>query len=155
MMGPPISNAATTVKEAFQSVVAEATVHLGRDAMVQFMPLYYAPASAPLQYSLQGEPWPLKTNAFTMLVTMTTEAKGVVEIEKNPDVSPTIVHDPMTLADLERGTKAVRMAEEFASKLPSTGRVQHGVDWSAVYDGRGSCRMGNNPHTSVVDMMLS
>merc|ERR1719499_2196679 len=97
MMGPPISTGAS-VPEAFNSVVGEATVQLGKDAMVQFMPLYYAPASAPLQYSLQGEPWPLKTNAFTMLVTMTTEAKGMIEIEKDPDVSPTIVQEPMTPA---------------------------------------------------------
>lgn len=156
MLGAPISNkTGPAVTEAFQSVVAEATVHLGKDAIAQFMPLYYAPTSAPLQYSLQGEPWPLKTNAFTMLVTMTTEAKGEIKIDKNPDVSPIITHEPMTPEDLKRGDKAVREAEKLGSKLPSTGRVEHDQEWSAVYDGRGTCRMGTDPQTSVVDPMLN
>jgi len=153
MMGPPIS-LEEAVPEALRSVVVEATVQLGKDSIAQFMPLYYAPASAPLQFSLQGEPWPLKTNAYTILLSMTTEAKGTVTIDSNPDVSPTITQDAMTAADLERGARIVRMAEEFGSKLPSAGRVEHDEDWSAVYDGRGTCRMGTDPRTSVVDTLL-
>jgi len=153
MMGPPISKGPAT-KEAFQSVVAEATVQLSKDAIAQFMPLYYAPKSAPLQYSLQGEPWPLSTNAYTMLVTMKTEAKGMIKIDKDPDVSPIIVHEPLTLKDHERGAIAVEAAISMGSKLPSVGRVEHAQDWSAVYDGRGTCRMGTDPSTSVVDTSL-
>jgi choline dehydrogenase len=154
MMGPPISKEGPAVQEAFQSVVAEATVDLGKHAIAQFMPMYYAPKSAPLPYSLQGEPWPLETNAYTMLVTMATTAKGTIKIDKDPDVSPTITHDPMTLEDIEHGAEAVRAALELGSKLPSEGRIEHEHDWSAVYDGRGSCRMGTDPRTSVVDPML-
>jgi choline dehydrogenase-like flavoprotein len=161
MMGPPISKSGPVVHEAFQSVVAEATVHLGRrrrkqggNAIAQFMPLYYAPKSAPLQYSLQGEPWPLETNAYTMLVTMATSAQGKITFDANPDVSPTITHDPLTPEDLKRGAEAVREAEKLGSRLSSEGRVEGEQDWSAVYDGRGTCRMGTDPHTSVVDPML-
>jgi len=153
MMGPPISKG-PSVKEAFQSVVAEATVQLSKDAIAQFMPLYYAPKSAPLQYSLQGEPWPLSTNAYTVLVTMRTEAKGMIKIDKAPDVSPIIVHEPLTPKDRERGAAAVDAAVGMGSALPSKGRVEHEQDWSAVYDGRGTCRMGTDPSASVVDTSL-
>lgn len=153
--GPPISKEGPAIPEAFQSVVAEATVHMSKDSIAQFMPLYYAPKSAPLQYSLQGEPWPLKTNAYTMLVTMATEAKGSISINKDPDVSPVITHDPMTPEDLKRGAAAVLEAKLLGSKLPSAeSRVEHEQDWSAVYDGRGTCRMGVDPRASVVDSML-
>lgn len=153
MMGPPISKG-PAVKEAFQSVVAEATVQLSEDAVAQFMPLYYAPKSAPLQYSLQGELWPLSTNAYTVLVTMRTEAKGMIKIDKDPDVSPIIVHEPLTPKDRERGAAAVEAAMGMGSALPSEGRVENTQDWSAVYDGRGTCRMGTDPSTSVVDTSL-
>jgi hypothetical protein len=160
MMGPPISKSGPVVHEALQSVVAEATVQLGHHhrkdghAIAQFMPMYYAPKSAPLPYSLQGEPWPLETNAYTMLVTMATSAQGAITFDANPDVSPTITHDPMTPEDLKRGAEAVREAEKLGSRLSSEGRVEGEQDWSAVYDGRGTCRMGTDPHTSVVDPML-
>jgi len=155
MMGSPISKAEhPAVPEAFQSVVAEATVPLGKGSIAQFMPLYYAPTSAPLQYSLQGEPWPLETNAFTVMVTMTTEAKGEIKFDRDPDVSPTITHAPLTAADEQHGAEAIRAAEAFGGRLPSEGRVKHAQHWSAVYDGRGTCRMGSDPRTSVVDTML-
>jgi len=153
MMGAPISKG-PAVKEAFQSVIAEATVQLSRDAIAQFMPLYYDPKSAPLQYSLQGEPWPLLTNAYTVLVSMRTEAKGMITFDKDPDVSPTIDHEPLTANDMERGAAAVEAAVGMGSALPSQGRVEHAQDWSAVYDGRGTCRMGTNPSASVVDTSL-
>jgi len=153
MMGPPISKG-PAVKEAFQSVMAEATVQLSKDAIAQFMPIYYAPKSAPLPYSLQGEAWPLSTNAYTVLVTMRTEAKGVIKIDKDPDVSPLIVHEPLTPRDRERGAAAVEAAVGMGSALPSLGPVEHTRDWSAVYDGRGTCRMGTNLSTSVVDTSL-
>merc|ERR550514_2621333 len=133
-MGTPISKEGSAVHEAFQSVVAEATVPLGKGAMAQFMPLYYAPRSAPLQYSLEGEPWPLETNAYTVCVTMATQARGTITIDKDPSVSPIITHDPMTPEDLERGATAVRAAEKLGASLPSEGRVEHPQDWSAVYD---------------------
>jgi len=155
MMGSPISKAQhPAVPEAFQSAVAEATVPLRKGSIAQFMPLYYSPSSAPLQYSLQGEPWPLETNAFTVLVTMTTEAKGEIKFDRNPDVSPTITHAPLTASDEQRGDEAIRAAEQLGRRLPSEGRVKHTQDWSAVYDGRGTCRMGSDPRTSVVDTML-
>merc|ERR1712066_239076 len=103
-MGSPISpEGKTAVPEAFGSALLEATARTRSqaareaepeaerpDIAAMFMPLYYAPKSAPLQYSLQGEDWPLKTNAYTMLITMTTAAKGSIKFDKNPDVSPTI-----------------------------------------------------------------
>jgi choline dehydrogenase-like flavoprotein len=97
MMGPPISKEGPTDHEAFNSVIAEATVPVGEQAIAQFMPLYYAPKTAPLPYSLQGEPWPLETNAYTVMVTMATAARGSVAIDADPDVSPTITHDPRFL----------------------------------------------------------
>merc|ERR1719410_1568049 len=155
MMGPPISKPGhSAVPEAFQSVVAEATVMLDKKSIAQFMPLYYSQTSAPLQYSLQGEPWPLETNAYTVLVTMATEAQGDIKFSGNPDVSPTITHSPLTASDEQRGHDAVRAAEKLGSRLPSEGRVNRTQHWSAVYDGRGTCRMGFDPKTSVVDTML-
>jgi len=153
MMGPPISKG-PAVKQAFQSAVVESTVDLNENVIAQFMPLYYAPKSAPLQYSLQGEPWPLTTNAYTMLVTMKTEAKGSIKFDKDPDVSPTITVDPMTPEDLKRGGEAVDTAVKMGSAIPNLGKVEHGQDWSTVYDGRGTCRMGMDPETSVVDTSL-
>jgi len=154
MMGAPISSGGPAVKEAFQSVLAEATVHLDEDTIAQFMPLYYAPKSAPLQYSLQGEPWPLSTNAYTMLVTMKTQAGGSIKFDKDPDVSPVVTVDPMTPEDLRRGGAAVDEAVKMGGALPNLGRVEHAQDWSTVYDGRGTCRMGTGPETSVVDTSL-
>jgi len=89
-----------------------------------------------------------------IMVTMATAATGSVAIDADPDVSPTITHDPLTPADAERGAAAVRAAEQLGDRLASEGRVEHSQDWSAVYDGRGTCRMGTDPRTSVVDPML-
>merc|ERR1712107_53166 len=69
-------------------------------------------------------------------------------------MSPTITHDPMTPMDLEHGAEAVSAAEKLGAKLPNNGRVEHGQDWSAVYDGRWTCRMGTDPCSSVVDLSL-
>merc|ERR1740138_834306 len=86
---------------------------------------------------------------------MATSARGSVAIDRDPDVSPTVTHDPLNPADVERGAEAVRAAEELAARLGrSNGRVEHEQDWSAVYDGRGTCRMGTDPRASVVDPML-
>merc|ERR1712039_227419 len=49
---------------------------------------------------------------------------------------------------------AVEAAVGMGSALPSQGRVEHAQDWSAVYDGRGTCRMGTDPSASVVDTSL-
>jgi choline dehydrogenase-like flavoprotein len=153
MMGPPISKG-TAVTEAMQSPLAEATLHLSDEAIAQFMPLYYAPKSAPLQYSFQGEPWPLSTNAYTILVTMKTEAMGNITFDKNPDVSPVIMHEPMTAEDLKRGAKYIEAAERLGAVLPNKGKAHQSQYWSAVYDGRGTCRMGAEPKSSVVDYTL-
>merc|ERR1719162_2863251 len=85
---------------------------------------------------------------------MRTDAKGMIKIDKDPNVSPIIVHEPLTPKDRERGAAAVEAAVGMGSALPSQGRVEHAQDWSAVYDGRGTCRMGTDPRTSVVDPML-
>merc|ERR1740138_1392479 len=86
---------------------------------------------------------------------MATSARGSVAIDRDPDVSPTVTHDPLNPADVERGAEAVRAAEELAARLGrSQGRVEHAQDWSAVYDGRGTCRMGTDPSASVVDTSL-
>jgi len=155
MMGPPISKPGTlAVPEAFQSVVAEATVRLDKKSIAQFMPLYYSQTSAPLQYSLQGEPWPLETNAYTILITMATEAQGEIKFSGNPDVSPTITHSPLTASDEQRGHDAIQAAYDLGMKLQNQNPINRTEHWSAVYDGRGTCRMGFDPKTSVVDTML-
>eukprot|EP00408_Alexandrium_pacificum_P012024 CAMPEP_0171234680 /NCGR_PEP_ID=MMETSP0790-20130122/41555_1 /TAXON_ID=2925 /ORGANISM="Alexandrium catenella, Strain OF101" /LENGTH=170 /DNA_ID=CAMNT_0011700967 /DNA_START=18 /DNA_END=527 /DNA_ORIENTATION=- len=80
MMGAPISPAGAAVDPAaYGSAVIEGTARVRSataakadpkskrpDIVLSFMPLYYAPKSAPLQYSLQGEQWPLRTNAYTI-----------------------------------------------------------------------------------------
>jgi len=142
------------VPEAFQSVVAEATVRLDKKSIAQFMPLYYSQTSAPLQYSLQGEPWPLETNAYTILITMATEAQGEIKFSGNPDVSPTITHSPLTASDEQRGHDAIQAAYDLGMKLQNQNPINRTEHWSAVYDGRGTCRMGFDPKTSVVDTML-
>merc|ERR1719443_49304 len=78
----------------------------------------------------------------------------MIKIDKDPDASPVIVHEPLTQKDQERGAAAVEAAVGMGSALPSQGRVEHAQDWSAVYDGRGTCRMGTDPSTSVVDTSL-
>merc|ERR1712151_809779 len=85
---------------------------------------------------------------------MRTDAQGTIKIFKDPDASPVIVHDPLTAEDVQRGAEAVDAASRMGSALPSQGRVDHAQDWSAVYDGRGTCRMGADPRTSVVDTSL-
>lgn len=174
LMGRPISRRGQTPDpQAYQSAVVEATArfrsskskrHAKRpDVVVGFLPLYYAPKSAPLQYSLQGEPWPLKTNAYTLLVTLgETVAKGSVTFPSaSPDMSPDVTHEPLTKQDLELAAEAVAWARAVggaANFSQPTAAVDNGAGgegfWSAVYDGRGTCRMGESDTDSVVDMKL-
>jgi len=125
-----------------------------------FMPLYYAPKSAPLQYSLQGEDWPLKTNAYTLMATLgETKAQGAVTFPTaSPDESPVVTHEPLTHPhDLRVAREAVAWARKIGESRrfnASLGAVNGGTGaadmFSAVYDGRGTCRMGNNDKDSVV-----
>jgi len=174
MMGQPISNDARGVPEAYQSTVQEAVARFRSkqaskkepkstrsDLVLTFMPLYQALASAPLQFSLQGEPWPLKTNAYTILATLSeTEAKGRVTFPTAaPDVSPVVTHDALTDADWELAQEAVEFAMQIGNQSALGGTfLRNGAGardgFSAIYDGRGSCRMGKDSKDSVVDKRL-
>merc|ERR1719414_1660980 len=173
-MGAPISpEGRQAVPPAYGSAVMEATARFRSkaaaeaepkaerpDVVVMFMPLYYAPKSAPLQYSLQGEPWPLKTNAYTLLVTLgETKAQGSVTFPSgSPDVSPVVTHDALTDPyDLRVAEEAVAWAKKIGGSAHfngTLGAVDNGAGaadmFSAVYDGRGTCRMGKGKHDSVV-----
>lgn len=177
-MGEPISEAAFAADPAsYGSAVLEATARSRSaagaradpkskrpDIVLSFMPLYYAPASAPLQYSLQGEAWPLKTNAFSILATLgETKAQGTVTFPSgSPDVSPVVTHHAMTdPEDLERAREAAELARRiggstrFTQPTAPIGNSAGKADmWTAVYDGRGTCRMGRHHHDSVVDHKL-
>merc|ERR1719330_979343 len=130
MMGAPVSpKGQQTVPEAFGSALMEATArfrsraaaeaepHAERpDVAVMFMPLYYAPKSAPLQYSLQGESWPLQTNAYTLLVTLgETKAQGSVTFPSgSPDLSPVVTHEALSDPhDLRVAEEAVAWARKI------------------------------------------
>mmetsp|Transcript_2491 Transcript_2491/g.5854 ORF Transcript_2491/g.5854 Transcript_2491/m.5854 type:complete len:664 (-) Transcript_2491:276-2267(-) len=178
MMGEPISRAGLKSEPAaYGSAVLEATARARSaasarahpqatrpDIVLSFMPLYYAPKSAPLQYSLQGEEWPLQTNAFSILATLgETKAQGSVTFPSGaPDVSPVITHDPMTdPEDLARAREAVDLARRIGGAREFTQTqavIENGAGrpdmWTAVYDGRGTCRMGEEEHNSVVDHKL-
>merc|ERR1719414_2609427 len=177
-MGAPISpEGHQAVPPAYGSAVMEATARFRSkaaaeaepkaerpDVVVMFMPLYYAPKSAPLQYSLQGESWPLKTNAYTLLVTLgETKAQGSVTFPSgSPDVSPVVTHDALTDPyDLRVAEEAVAWARKvggsthFNATLGAVGNGAGAADtFSAVYDGRGTCRMGASARDSVVDHNL-
>jgi len=174
MMGSPVSpEGSKSVPEAFGSALLEATARTRSkaaraadpkaerpDVVAMFMPLYYAPKSAPLQYSLQGEDWPLKTNAYTLLVTLgETKAQGTVTFPTgSPDESPVVTHEPLTHPhDLEVAKEAVAWARKIGGSAhfnATRGAVDNGAGaadmFSAVYDGRGTCRMGNSDQDSVV-----
>jgi len=178
MMGAPISaTGAKANPAAYGSTVLEATARSRSsvaakkdpksskpDLVLTFLPLFYAPKSAPLQYSLQGEPWPLKTNAFTICATLgETKAQGSVTFTSGaPDVSPVVTHDAMTHPeDLARAREAVELAKRIGGSSAlgrGTAPIENGAGgqdmWSAVYDGRGTCRMGKHHHDSVVDHHL-
>uniref|UniRef100_A0A7S2IUU5 Glucose-methanol-choline oxidoreductase N-terminal domain-containing protein n=1 Tax=Alexandrium andersonii TaxID=327968 RepID=A0A7S2IUU5_9DINO len=178
MMGSPISpEGSTPVPAAYGSAVLEATARVRSataakadpkskrpDIVLSFMPLYYAPKSAPLQYSLQGESWPLKTNAYTILATLgETKAQGTVRFNSGaPDVSPVITHEGMTHPeDLARIAEAVALAKKIGNSTEfsqPTSAIENGAGaadmWTAVYDGRGTCRMGRDERDSVVDSKL-
>eukprot|EP00927_Polykrikos_kofoidii_P015737 TRINITY_DN17029_c0_g1_i7.p1 TRINITY_DN17029_c0_g1~~TRINITY_DN17029_c0_g1_i7.p1 ORF type:complete len:681 (-),score=100.57 TRINITY_DN17029_c0_g1_i7:100-2142(-) len=178
MVGPPISDAGmVAVPQAYGSAVLEATARFRSaaasraepkssrpDVALSFMPLFYAPRSAPLQYSLQGESWPLKTNAFSLLVTLgETKAQGSVTFGSgSPDVSPIVTHDALADPfDLAVAEEAVEMARRIGGSGhigQATVSVENGAGtpdvWTAVYDGRGTCRMGTEADTSVVDLAL-
>merc|ERR1719464_829512 len=166
-MGSPISpKNQSAVPQAYGSAVLEATArfrskaateaepHAKRpDVAVMFMPLYYAPKSAPLQYSLQGEPWPLQTNAYTLLVTLgETKAKGSVTFPSgSPDVSPVVTHEALSHPhDLRVAEEAVAWARKIGGSAQfnaTQGAVDNGAGAAehvrrAGYDGRGTCRMG-------------
>jgi len=178
MMGSPISSSQfQAVPAAYGSAVMEATARVRSaagaradpsakraDIVLSFMPLFYAPKKAPMQYSLQGEEWPLKTNAFSILATLgETKAQGTVTFPSgSPDVSPVVTHHAMTdPEDLARATEAVELARKIGGSSDFT-RGAEAVDngagapdmWTAVYDGRGTCRMGTHPNDSVVDQKL-
>jgi choline dehydrogenase-like flavoprotein len=177
MMGTPISPPNTKAEpEAFQSAVLEGTARFRSsvakrenpraerpDVVMHFMPLYYAPKSAPIQYSLQGEPWPLSTNAYTLLVTLgETEAQGSLAFHTGaPDVSPVVTHDPLTARDREVAAEAVQLARRIGGSSEFSQPTQFVENnagepdmFTAVYDGRGTCRMGNDERTSVVNFNL-
>jgi len=178
MMGEPISPAGARAEPAaYSSAVLEATARVRSaagaranpkskrpDVVLSFMPLFYAPKSAPLQYSLQGEDWPLKTNAFSILATLgETKAQGSVTFPSGaPDVSPVITHEAMTHPeDLARAKEAVELARRIGGSQAfsqPTAAIENGAGaadmWTAVYDGRGTCRMGKEHHDSVVDHKL-
>eukprot|EP00931_Biecheleriopsis_adriatica_P005361 TRINITY_DN106885_c0_g1_i1.p1 TRINITY_DN106885_c0_g1~~TRINITY_DN106885_c0_g1_i1.p1 ORF type:complete len:694 (-),score=109.61 TRINITY_DN106885_c0_g1_i1:28-2058(-) len=173
MVGTPISPpGAAVVPASYASTVQEAIARFRSetakkeqpnqersDIVLTFMPLFYAPASAPLQFSFQGEPWPLRTNAYTVLVTLgETEAKGSVSFESaSPDVSPVITHEPLTKRDIKVAEEAVAKAKEVGASMGGAA-VDNGAGaadmFSAIYDGRGTCRIGESSSDSVVDEEL-
>lgn len=117
-----------------------------------------------MQYSLQGEEWPLRTNAYSILATLgETRAQGSVTFPSGaPDVSPVVLHEAMTHPeDLARAREAVELARQIGGSAefssPSEA-IENGAGapdmWTAVYDGRGTCRMGLNEDDSVVDNKL-
>jgi len=178
MMGAPISGSGHgAVPVSYSSAVLEATARTRSaagaradpqakrpDIVLSFMPLFYSPTSAPMQYSLQGEDWPLKTNAFSILATLgETKAQGSVTFPSGaPDVSPLVTHEAMTdPEDLARAEEAIELARKIGGSSEfrrSGGAVANRAGepdmWTAVYDGRGTCRMGEQPHDSVVDHQL-
>jgi len=175
MLGQPISQSQFTAEpKAYQSTVQEALARFRSqkaakaspyskrsDVVLTFVPAYQALKSAPLQFSFQGEPWPLKTNAYTILVTLgETEAKGEVTfISGAPDVSPVVTHEPLTHADWELAQEAVEFAMKVGNQSVLGGKfMDNGAGrrdaFSALYDGRGSCRMGKDLKDSVVDYEL-
>mmetsp|Transcript_94201 Transcript_94201/g.262174 ORF Transcript_94201/g.262174 Transcript_94201/m.262174 type:complete len:656 (-) Transcript_94201:323-2290(-) len=175
MVGSPISPAGTRAEPAaYQSAVLEATARVRSssqkrkglkrpDIVLSFMPLYYSPSSAPLQYSLQGEPWPLSTNAYSILATLgETRAKGEVTFPSaSPDRSPVVTHEALTHEeDVEKAKEAVALAMEVGRQgnLSTGALVENGAGsldaWTAVYDGRGTCRMGEDLSDAVVDYEL-
>lgn len=173
MLGAPISpNGTKAVPASYASTVQEAVARFRSetakkeepnrsraDIVLTFMPLYYAPASAPLQYSFQGEPWPLRTNAYSLLVTLgETEAKGSVTFASgSPLVSPIVTHEALTKRDVEIAKEAVAKAKEVGTLMGGSA-VENGAGaadmFSALYDGRGTCRMGESSADSVVDSQL-
>eukprot|EP00931_Biecheleriopsis_adriatica_P058208 TRINITY_DN345_c0_g1_i1.p1 TRINITY_DN345_c0_g1~~TRINITY_DN345_c0_g1_i1.p1 ORF type:complete len:693 (+),score=133.69 TRINITY_DN345_c0_g1_i1:72-2150(+) len=175
MMGAPISPAGLVPQpEAYQSTVQEALArfrsrraakahpHSERpDVAVMFTPIYQSLKSAPLQFSLQGEAWPLQTNAYTLLVTLgETQAKGEVTFTSaSPDVSPVVTHEALTDEDWELAQEAVEFAMKLGNSSALGGKfIKNGAGgrdaFSALYDGRGSCRMGVDTKDSVVDHQL-
>merc|ERR1712183_801019 len=85
------------------------------------------------------------------------EAKGSVTFASGaPDVSPIITHDPLTEKDKKVAAEAVAVAMKIGKSSALGGTfIDNGAGesnaWSAVYDGRGSCRMGSSSEDSVVN----
>lgn len=174
MFGPPISSIASELPDAYQSTAQEAFARYRStfssmkrplenrsDVVFSFLPMYQALESAPLQFSLQGEPWPLQTNGYTILVTLgETEADGEITFPTaSPDVSPVLTHRPLTDQDWKLAKEAVAYAMTVWNKSALGGTfIDNGAGrrdaFSAVYDGRGSCRMGRHQNDSVVDFNL-
>ena len=175
MVGSPISASQhTPVPDAYQSTAQEALArfrsNLARqkrprearsDVVLTFLPMYQALRSAPLQFSLQGEPWPLQTNAYTIMVTLgETEADGEITFPTgSPDVSPVLTHKPLTDEDWKLAQEAVEYAMKVGNNSALGGSfIDNGAGrrdaFSAIYDGRGSCRIGRSQHDSVVDSKL-
>lgn len=178
MMGAPISPSGSTPEPAaYGSAVLEATARARSsvaarmdpgsrrpDIILSFSPLFYAPNRAPMPYSLQGEDWPLKTNAYSILATLgETRAQGSVTFPAgSPDESPVVTHDAMTHPeDLARAREAVELARKIGAAgefTQPTEAVDNGAGmpdtFTAVYDGRGTCRMGSDARDSVVDHEL-
>jgi len=79
-----------------------------------------------------------------------------------PDVSPLVTHEGMTHPeDLARAKEAVALARRIGGSQAfsqPTEAIENGAGapdmWTAVYDGRGTCRMGREEHNSVVDHKL-
>jgi len=174
MLGPPISPIASQLPDAYQSTGQEAFARYRStfssmkrplenrsDVVFSFLPMYQALESAPLQFSLQGEPWPLQTNGYTILVTLgETEADGEITFPSaSPDVSPVLTHRPLTDEDWKLAEEAVTYAMTVWNNSALGGTfIGNGAGrrnaFSAVYDGRGSCRMGPDRSDSVVDFNL-
>lgn len=175
-LGAPISQDPQKARpHAYGSAIVEATARARSrvatkadpqakrpDIVLSFMPLHYVAETAPKPYSLHDEPWPLNTNAYTILATIgETKAQGrVIFPSGSPDVSPVVEHDPMTeLEDMQRALEALQLAREIGDSMADSGAAKDAGPiktgaWSAVYDGRGTCRMGKSPSDSVVDEHL-